>query len=369
MSATDLSAILTKEESHGDYGYSPEAIWRRVAPRLIHDALRRLFEQKHLYQSVEVKDESVAQRIIAYWRELPPSSGGGSLNRSTGGISAFATRDPTRTNDKSPETKQQEAEADLTKVLADPWCAAPLRSPSGTTISYQTISGLGTGGRGNASEVTVFSAPRAIRAYCHFCEELVAFNPVSFFGFEAAGGWTGAGKSEDEQHFSYCYECQHCPGPKRGRVVFLLVRRSGKITLCGREPLEAVQPENYIPKPLRRYVSNALIANQAGQTLSGLFQLRTFIEQFWRSLPSVDKARLDALKASKRLTGDELATEYGKLLPDWFKQQYPSLGAIYGELSMALHDATEDDNADKAFAKALDGINEHFDARRVNKLA
>lgn len=368
MSADDLSVILTKEESQGGYGHSPEAVWRKVAPRLIQDALRRLFEEKHLYQSIEVKDGAIAKKITAYWRELPPSSGGGATNWSTGGISGFAsTHSSTQPSPKSPEMKAQEAEEALAEVLADPWRAEVLRSPSGATVSHHPMSGLEPGGR-TMAEIIMFSAPRAVRTHCHFCDERVAFNPVSFFGFEAAAGWTGTGKSEDEQHSGYSYECQHCPGPKRGRVVFLLVRRGGKITLCGREPLEAVQVENYIPKPVRHYISNALIAHHAGQTLSGLFQLRTFIEQFWRSISAVEKARSDALATGKRLTGDELAVEYGKLLPEWFKQQYPSLGKVYGDLSMALHDAKDGDEATTAFMEALESVNEHFDARRVNKL-
>ena len=363
MVASDLSAILTKEERETNYGHSEESVWQLVAPRLIHDALRRLLEDRHLYQSVEVGDAAVAKQIIAYWRDLPPSSGSGA---SPGGVSTWGPANPLPVKQVSAESKEQRATTAFAKVLAAPWRAEVLRSPGGHRISGGQQSTFGVPTKpGKEAEEIIFSAPRAVRTHCQVCDARTPFNPVAFFGFEAVEGWTGEGRSEDEQHFGYSYECQNCPGPKRGRVVFLAIRRGGKITLCGRDPLEAVSVEVRVAKSLQKFVSAALVAHHAGQTLSGLFQMRTFIEQFWRTVPAVETARLEALKAGKRLSGDELADIYAKPLPELFKAQFPSLGKIYSDLSAAMHDAKQGDEAVAVFTAALAAINKHFDALRV----
>jgi hypothetical protein len=116
-----------------------------------------------------------------------------------------------------------------------------------------------------------------------------------------------------------------------------------------------------LPKETARYFSSAHIAHNAGQTLAGIFLLRTFVEQYWRSLPEVKKV---TDKRSK-VTGDEMGDAYQNPLPVDFKQRFPSLKDIYNKLSEAMHAANEDAALfDDCSAKIV----EHFDARRLFKL-
>jgi hypothetical protein len=130
-----------------------------------------------------------------------------------------------------------------------------------------------------------------------------------------------------------------------------------KLTISGRWPIEEVKVPNHIPKCVRNYYSDAIIADHTGMTLCALFMLRTVIEQFWESL--------GLRNGEERTTGDELGVRYKARLPDAFKSQFPSLSEIYDSVSTALHAA----NADaELFKKSMEKLNEHFDARRLFKL-
>jgi hypothetical protein len=129
--------------------------------------------------------------------------------------------------------------------------------------------------------------------------------------------------------------------------------------LVGRDPLETIEVPDALPKEYRKHFSDAIIAHNAGQTLAGLFLLRTFIEQYWLSLTLVPRSR------GARIAGDELGQAYNKTLPDGFKSRFPSLSEIFGRLSAALHSADADA---VLFDSTATGITEHFDARRVFKL-
>ena len=100
---------------------------------------------------------------------------------------------------------------------------------------------------------------------------------------------------------------------------------------------------------------------QKGQTLAGIFLLRTFVEQFWRSLPQAQTL----IQKQPRSTGDEQGAVYQTTLPDDFKNRFPSLPDIYGKLSAAMHEATADGGL---FEESCDRIVEHFDARRLYRL-
>ena len=363
--ADRLSPILTtKEYSSLVLPYSPEGVWRMVAPRLIHDALRKLFEEKHLYQSVRLADTALAQNIIEYWRTSAVDNVGTNYPAVLPSPRPSPARAPAPAKPDSPETRAQHAKEKLALLSTRRWYAEDL--PDSVVVQpaseqAKPVVKIPTG------EI-MFSSPRPVCTYCPSCKTKTAFNPVSSFGFDAVKGWTGTTRSKIEQHFGYCYECQQCPGPVRGRVVFMVVRRDEKLTLFGRDPLESVPVEKYIPEPLQQFISGAIIAHHAGQTLSGLFQLRTFIEQFWRLVPEIEKVRKEAAKTGKRLTGEELGKLYIKLLPEPFKLRFPSLEKIYGNLSAAMHDAKQGEEAAAILTAAQDEVNEHFDALRVFKL-
>lgn len=130
-----------------------------------------------------------------------------------------------------------------------------------------------------------------------------------------------------------------------------------KLTISGRWPIESVKVPNHIPKWVRKYYSDAMIANHTGMTLCALFMLRTVIEQFWESR--------GLRNGEVRTSGDELGTRYKATLSDAFKSQFPSLSDIYDSVSAALHAV----NADaELFNKSMEKLNEHFDARRLFKL-
>jgi hypothetical protein len=138
-----------------------------------------------------------------------------------------------------------------------------------------------------------------------------------------------------------------------------MVRRKGvKLILVGRDPIEALPTPEELPKSVSKYYGDAQIAHHAGQTLAGIFLLRTFIEQFWRTLPEVKQA----IAAQPRTTGDQQGDIYQAGLPEKFKEQFPSLKDIYGRLSAAMHEAKPDA---LLFENSCVRVVKHFVARKL----
>lgn len=125
--------------------------------------------------------------------------------------------------------------------------------------------------------------------------------------------------------------------------------------IVGRSPIEHVDVPEHLPSGrVRDYYSGAIVAHQSGQTLAGLFLLRTFIEQWVKSLGAPHEY------------ADKAIEWYMDTLPHFFKAAFPSLRDLYGELSIAIHAAN-------ASAELFDGtkrkIDKHFDGRRVHEIA
>jgi hypothetical protein len=153
-----------------------------------------------------------------------------------------------------------------------------------------------------------------------------------------------------QQLFTLGYQCQSC----RGEPVVFAVRRDGlKLILVGRSPIASFSVPNSIPKGVRNFYQRARIAHVAGQTLPGLFMLRTTIEQH---------ARQSVGESQNILRGDELMGAYGKSLPDQFNSQYPSFAQLYSDLSVALHQAQDDD---ALFESACERIELHFEGQKL----
>ena len=162
----------------------------------------------------------------------------------------------------------------------------------------------------------------------------------------------------NEQWLFLSYQCQAC----KGTPVRFLVRRSGcRVTLSGRDPIEAVQVPSIIPKAHAKHLRDAIIAHQSGQTLAGLFLLRVFIESYWKRLEPVTAA----LAKNARPSGDEFGTAYNSTLPTDFKSRFPSLPDVYSNLSAAIHEANP---STELFQQSYDMIVEHFDALRLFKI-
>jgi hypothetical protein len=134
-----------------------------------------------------------------------------------------------------------------------------------------------------------------------------------------------------------------------------------KLRLVGRDPIEVLPVPKVLPKDVSKFYSDAQIAHHAGQTLAGLFLLRVFIEQFWRTLPVVN----ELLQRDERATGEKQGEAYQTSLPNDFKSHFPSLKDIYGKLSSAMHNAEAKPDL---FEASCVEIVEHFDARRLHKI-
>jgi hypothetical protein len=136
--------------------------------------------------------------------------------------------------------------------------------------------------------------------------------------------------------------------------VFLIRRVGDKLTLCGRAPMEVAPAPKVIPKTIRHFYCGAVVAYQSGQTLAAIFMLRTVIEQW---------ARSQLQKPPEQ--GDNLMDEYMGSLPKDFNDRFPSMRALYDDLSADMHGAV---GSAELFVRAPEQIVEHFDARRIYKL-
>jgi hypothetical protein len=147
------------------------------------------------------------------------------------------------------------------------------------------------------------------------------------------------------QTFIIPFVCQAC---KKEPLVFLVRREGLKVTLVGRNHFESPQVAKTVPKEEAKFFGEAIVAFNTGSTLAGLFLLRTTIEQYMRRV----------IGTKEKLTGDELADQYAKLLSgDFPKSRFPSLRTVYDELSACLHAAVANDDQ---FIKSRADIEKHF---------
>jgi len=106
---------------------------------------------------------------------------------------------------------------------------------------------------------------------------------------------------------------------------------------------------------MHRFFSGAVVAHQSGQTLAGVFLLRSLIEQWARITTKSQAAK-----------ADEVLDAYMNSLPIDFKSRFASMYGLYGELSADIHSAT---GSAELFDSARCQIVEHFEARRLFKLS
>jgi hypothetical protein len=283
---------------------------------LITGALKSLLCEKHLYQYVEVD----LKPLLKVSKEL-------NLRRS----------EPTFSPDYSP--------------IAPTTVRAFVEDQNSVANIVWIISSIDL--HGEMEDVVSFELP-SINTHCATCDGRPPFNPIGKMSCCLLDP-----KLKNAQWYHLAYECQQCKGPP---VVFLVRREGLKLRLSGRDPLEVVPPPKVLPKAQREFFSNAQIAHHAGQTLAAIFLLRTFIEQFWRSIPEVQRVIKDK---QGRATGDEQGSAYQTTLPTEFSNRFPSLLEIYGKLSASMHEAIPDATL---FEDSCVKIEEHFDARKVFKL-
>ncbi len=281
-----------------------EAIEQRIQQEVA-ASFKKLLEQKHLYQSLDVEVDAVIEELAKIQIK---ESGRIEPNLIIRGSSFFAK----------------------------PWIVT---DPTGR-FSYPP----GTG-------ICIFNLSH-IKTFCERCERIEPFNPFAAVDFldQPRDSTHYSLSTGVVQNFVLSFLCQGC---KLIPEVFIVRRVGKKLSICGRSPIEHVEVARYIPQAAKQYVSGAIVAHQSGQTLAGLFLLRTSIEQWIRSL------------GAKHEKADQAIDWYMTTLPPDFKSQFPSLRDVYGLLSDAVHAA----NASATlFDKTKADIEEHFDARRLYKL-
>lgn len=276
----------------------------------IMESVRQLLEQKHLYQSVDVEIEKASD---AYQKKIP----------SEYSIATFQ----------------------MLNVDKWPWIV-------NDTETFQALM-LAVEKKKSFYQIITWSPPD-IKLYCKVCDRLEPYNGVSSSNLlnrlkPSDGGIYFKGKLT--QAYCLTYLCQSC---KSVPEVFLIRKFGSRLTLSGRAPMEHVPVPKVIPRDIVNYYSDAVVAFQSGQILAALFLLRTLCEQWVRRYAASDAK------------ADVALDKYMETLPDDFKERFPSLRTIYGELSAAIHSA---DACSVLFTKSCEGIEEHFSARSLFRLS
>lgn len=322
--------ILFPRDGSDGYSQTDNAI-HAFYQNAIAQGIQQLLETKHLYQSMEIDCSSLRADLQKAKVQLPTepytlvSSSGEGL---------------TQQNLSLVESKLRQEFLNVAESLAlAPW---RLHSESVPALAKRSILPAGKPG-------TSFDLP-TIRTVCWKCKDELPHN----------SGYRGM-NSEIEpcfprssagtvQVFSLAYQCQGC---KDEPLVFVIRREDLKLTLVGRSRLQEPLTPNCIPKDLRKYYTQALVAHNCNFTLAALFYLRVVVEQ-WMRLKTGSKGKL---------TGEELGDRYAAGLPKVVSDHFPSLKKSYECLSDALHAAREDDDV---FVKELQNIEKHFDGLRVH---
>jgi hypothetical protein len=267
--------------------------------QLVTDRFKFLFEQRHLYQSLSVEADEILNAIRVLL---------GAKHHST-------SRD---------------------HLFYGPWRPS---DPSNSDLL-----------RGRTEQSLDFKVPD-VKLYCSTCGGIEAFNNMTSQIRVEKTRVVPRGIEYDLdtlQVFVFSFLCQSC---KSVPEVFLVRREGNKLTLSGRSPIEHVQVPKFIPKPMQKYYSDAIVAHQSGQTLPGNFMLRTLIEQW-----AYSQAGPSATSA------DQAIAAYMGTLPRDFKDNFPSLEDLYSQLSLDIHKAT---GSVELFESSISKITDHFDARRL----
>lgn len=199
-------------------------------------------------------------------------------------------------------------------------------------------------------EFSVHFTPQSVKLFCAKCNRTEPYNFGEgndlLYDFRDPTMFT---YNVNEQAFSLAYQCQSC---KSTPEIFLVHRNKLKLTLSGRVPMETVEVPTFLPKNFKKFFSDAIIAYNSGQTLAGIFLLRTFIEQVVRGQSTNPDSR----------DIEQLFTDYKNSLPGDFNKHFPSLKIIYDKLSEDLHGAT---GSIETFSKGKEDIEKHFEAKKI----
>jgi len=296
------------DEMHPIIPIDPTTDPYRAFEARVTETLKSLLETKHLYQSLMVESSDLLAALLSKRQSLL----------------------------LLPERVKME----FYKVIQDNWIPLDNADPPVSSLAPPPAR-------------IQFQTPD-VKLFCAVCDRREAFNSISSVDFLQRSSAPVPFKSgrDTVQIFTLSFLCQSC---KIVPEVFLVRRTGRKLTNSGRSPIEHVEVPAAIPKQIERFYSDAIVAYQSGQVLAGVFLLRTLVEQWARSV-----VRQPGLQADQVLDG------YMETLPADFKDRFPSMRSLYGDLSEDLHAAT---GSPKLFEKARSDIVEHFEARRLFKVS
>lgn len=300
----------------------PSHLFNLMEPKFssaIVTGFKELLENKHLYQSVNIKFPpfDVAYENIARIPNVKK-------------IQQDPRKECQYIYDSAPEFGWQ------------------IQSPRAVNYSV-----LGYGGPPIERVVEIEFTPATIKIFCPICDRIEPHNFYHGIDFSTSLKSSDHESLADSQIFVLAYECQAC---KSQPVVFAVRREKMKLALHGRSPIEQVVVQKTIPKGQRKFFSDAIVAFNSGQVLAGKFLLRTFIEQYVREFT----------KNAVSQNIDKLLEEYAESLPKDFKDRFPSLADVYARLSIDIHKA---DSSPELFNQSQTDIEEHFEAKKVFKLS
>ena len=281
----------------------------------IGESIRCLLETKHLYQALVIDQQALLNKLQAELISKQLKGGFDDILAKA----AEALNDDWRTLD---EVSRQRPRYNL---------------PGG--VEYQ-------------SAVSIFI--RSINASCSTCKTVMPMNLKGANNLvrDSDGRWeTIEDRTTGHQDFVFVFQCQRC---RSQPDTFLVRRQDMRLTLCGRAPMEYVEVPASVPKPVRMYYSDAVVAANSGKMLAGFLYLRVLIEQHVRSV----------IGDSEGLKADEALAKYSAQLPEGVRDWLPSLKERYGLLSEAIHSASEEADL---FVESLDKIANHFKGLEVYK--
>lgn len=304
---------------------APLTDFRVPLKKNITQALKQLLSEKHLYQYVTVDSstyiDEVAKAVFQF-----------EIIQKQGGISGKQLQ--------SEDWKKHRGGG--TRLVHEEWFPEIRSLQSNELMMGQEHNPLGTH--------VSFDLP-SIRTTCNTCKTPEPFNPVHA-QYLYLNSLQKSHGSKTDQVYLLSYECQGCQS-SRQIIRFLVHRTANNLKLCGRDPIEFAGVPKEIPRKFSKYFCTALVAHQTGQNLCGIFMLRVFIEQYWRSIPVVS----EVLEKYPQPRGEDLGRAYRSILHPKLKDGFPTLLEEYQNLSKAIHTANEDA---AIFSQAKDSILRHF---------
>jgi len=296
----------------------------------VHSALRSLFQKKQLYQSERVSVPEFAEKFPQLIN--PQSTAPDPRVR-------IAVNVGTKTN---PQTQYKALSIDQMKGLSWLW---PSVQTTQISFSVQTAPSQPICEPSDSNDNLLIQLP-IVKRHCENCEITTPHHP-GFLGANPQHPGCSINPTptkRDIQIFLLPYQCQQC----RNEPLVFMVRREGvKFQLTGRS-LFAMEPTpDYVPKYVRTFYSESLVATSAGKPLAGCLYLRLVVEHHMRSF----------VQLPPKATGDELADAYAQVLHPEFPRSRASLRAVYSELSEVIHAGREDA---EVFGRCLSTLHEHF---------